>query len=120
MDYFNWSFLFGFVYITLLIVISTAHKPANQRLASLPLLLLMLQVCIQVLLATILVPLRAQYPFRISSMAPGEVMRPALYTIIEDVVSVDGGQGIVFREVWNQKYLASRPVRRLLMEMDLL
>lgn len=120
MDYSNWNFIFGFMYITLLIVISTVHKPANPRLASLPRSLLMLQVCIQLLLATILVPLCAKYPFRFSSMAPGEVMRPALHTIIEDVVSVDGDQGTAFSDVWNQRYLASGPVRRLLREMDLL
>jgi hypothetical protein len=104
----------------LLIVVSTVLKPAKPRLAALPLSLLLLQVCAQVLATTALVPLRARYPFSFSSMPRGELVRPALYTIVEDVVAVDGGQGTRFRDVFNQRYLASEPVRRLLREMDLL
>jgi hypothetical protein len=66
------------------------------------------------------VPVCARYPFRFSSMSRGDVARPVLYTIVEDVVAVDGGQGTRFRELFNQRYLASKPVRKLLREMDLL
>lgn len=120
MDYFNWNFLFGFSYITVLIVVSTVLKPAKPRIAALPLSLLLLQVCTQLLATTVLVHVRAPYPFRFSSMSRGDVARPALYTIIEDVVAVDGGQGLQFRELFNQRYLASMPIRKLLREMDLL
>jgi hypothetical protein len=120
MDYFNWNFAFGFLYITAVIVVSTILKPAKPRIAALPLSLLLLQVCTQLLATTILVPMRMRYPFRFSSMPKGDVARPALYTIIEDVVAVDGGQGTRFCEIFNQRYLASAPTRRLLREMDLL
>lgn len=39
---------------------------------------------------TVLVPIRMCYPFQFSSMPKGEVARHALYTIIEDVVAVEG------------------------------
>jgi hypothetical protein len=92
MDYFNWNFLLAFAYITVVIVIGTVRKLANAGLTSLPLSLLMLHVCIQLQLATkVLVPLRARHPFRFSSMARGEPVRPALYTIIEDVVAIGEG-----------------------------
>jgi hypothetical protein len=120
MDYFNWNFALGFIYITALIVVSTVLKPAKSRIVSLPLSLLLLQVCTQLLATTVMVPLRARYPFRFSSMSRGEIARPALYTIIEDVVAVDAGQGTQFREVFDQRYVASAPIRRLLREMDLL
>jgi hypothetical protein len=61
-----------------------------------------------------------RYPFQFSSMPKGEVARPELYTIIEAIVTVDGGQGTWFRGIFNQRYLASAPIRRLLREMDLL
>ena len=48
------------------------------------------------------------------------MIRPASYTIAEDVVAVDGKQGDVFRAVWNARYEASPPFRQLLAEMDLL
>ena len=120
MDYFNWNFAFGFVYITVIIVISTVLKPAKPRIASLPLSLLLLQVCSQLLLTPVLMAMRVRYPFRFSSMPKGEVARPGVYSIIEDVVAVDGGQGTRFREILNQRYLASAPIRRLLKETDLL
>jgi hypothetical protein len=93
MDYFNWNFLLAFAYITVVIVIGTVRKLADAGLTSLPLSLLMLHVCIQLQLATtVLVPLRARYPFRFSSMARGEPVRPVLYTIIEDVTAVGGAR----------------------------
>ena len=59
-------------------------------------------------------------PFRISSLARGDLARPACYTIAEDIVAVDGKQGDVFRAVWNERYEASPPFRQLLARMDIL
>ena len=42
-----------------------------------------------------------------------------MYTIIEGVVTADGGQGAEFDEIFNQRYLANVPIRRLLTDMDL-
>ena len=47
-------------------------------------------------------------------------MRPACYTIAEDIVAVDGKQGDVFRAIWNARYEASPPFRHLLAQMDIL
>ena len=52
-------------------------------------------------------------------MPKSEAARPALYTIIEGVVTADGGQGAEFDEIFNQRYLANVPIRRLLTDMDL-
>lgn len=120
MDYFNWNFIFGFIYITILIVVSTVLKPAEPRIAALPLSLLLFQVCLQLLAAQALMAMNVRYPFRFSSMAKGEILRPALYSIIEDIVAVDGGQGTRFRESFSERYLASAPIKTLLKEMDLL
>ena len=47
-------------------------------------------------------------------------MRPAVYTIAEDVVAVDGKQGDIFRAAFNARYEASPEFRQLLAHMDLL
>ena len=120
MDYFNWNFIFGFIFITALILASTIAKPAITRLAAMPLSLLLLQVCGQMLVAQILTATNTGYPFRFSSMPKGGIVRPAVYSLTEDVVAVEAGQGTEFREVLNQRYLASAPIRRLMREMDLL
>jgi len=52
-------------------------------------------------------------------MPKSEAARPALYTIIEGVVTADGGQGAELDEIFNQRYLANAPIRILLTDMDL-
>lgn len=47
-------------------------------------------------------------------------MRPAVYSIVEDVVAVDGGQGTRFREELNQRYMASASIRGTMRRFDLL
>jgi len=37
-------------------------------------------------------------PFRISSLPAGHIAHPGIFTIIEDIIAVDGGGGVKFRE----------------------
>ena len=97
-----------------------ALNPSNLRIIALSLPMLLVQVCIQMVVFTPLRILRVRVPFRISSLAKGDLIRPACYTIAEDVVAVDGQQGDVFRAVWNARYEASPPFRQLLARMDIL
>lgn len=46
------------------------------------------------------------------------MLRPAVFTIVEDVVSVDAGQGAGFRKVWGERWVASGPFRTLLGRVD--
>ena len=55
-------------------------------------------------------------PFRISSTLAGEQAVPALFTIVEDVIGVDGrggGKG-GFRELWKNRYSQSYRFREML------
>ena len=120
LDYFDWNFAGGFVVLTIIISIGISQTPSNVRIVTMPLPLLLLQVCGQMVLLTPLRMMRMRVPFRISSLGRGELIRPACYTIIEDVVAVDGKQNDVFREVWNARYHASAPFRQLLARMDVI
>ena len=118
LDYFDWNFIGGFCAVSALITAGISLKPSNLRIVALPLPLLLLQVCLQML---ILIPVRAlnlRAPFRFSSIARGDHLRPAAFVIAEDVVAVDAKQGIVFREQWNARYDASPPFRTFLGRMD--
>lgn len=53
-------------------------------------------------------------PFRISSVAKGQRIRPGVYTIIEDVISVDTGTSRHYREAINARYEASPRFQRML------
>ena len=57
-------------------------------------------------------------PFRVSSLPPGAKTRPAVYTIIEDIVAVDGGGGRPFRKALNARYEASPHFRRMLHRLN--
>lgn len=120
LDFFDWNFVAGFVVVSVIISIGISRNPSNVRIVALPLVLLLLQVCGQMVL---LIPLRAmgfRALFRISSYRKGELARPASFTIAEDVVAVDGNQGEIFRAAWTARYEASAPFRKLLARLDVL
>lgn len=120
LDYFDWNFAGGFVVVSIIISIGISRNPSDVRIVSLPLSLLLIQVCGQMV---ILIPLRAmglRAPFRISSYGKGERARPACFTIAEDIVAVDANQGDIFRAAWTARYEASAPFRRLLAWLDVL
>lgn len=49
-----------------------------------------------------------------SSIPKGAQLRPAIYTMIEDVVAVDGSGGTRYREALNRRYEASHVFRAML------
>lgn len=63
--------------------------------------------------------LNIRLPCRISSLPKGEVCRPGIYTIMEDVVAVDGNGGRAFRETLDQRYKASPQFRSMLAKLSL-
>lgn len=120
LDFFDWNFVGGFVLVSVIISIGISRNPSDVRIVAMPLVLLLIQVCGQMVL---LIPLRAmgfRALFRISSYGKGELARPASFTIAEDVVAVDGNQGEIFRAAWTARYEASAPFRRLLARLDVL
>jgi hypothetical protein len=58
-------------------------------------------------------------PFRISSIDKGEKVKPGVYTLLEDVVAVDGGAGRPYREALDARYLASPRFRKLMRDLSL-
>lgn len=124
LDFFQWNFILGFLYVTVMISIgvsiSNNDTSLGVRLVAMPLPSLVLQICGLILYAAVSSRVGAKYPFRVSSMSKGTPVRPAVYTIVEDVCAVDGGWGQNFRQYFNHRYEATSEVRTLLMAMDLL
>ena len=46
-------------------------------------------------------------------------IRPGIYTIIEDIIAVDGGAGRQYRKALNERYEASPMFRRMLWKINL-
>lgn len=118
MDYFGWNFWAGFVSLSVLITLGSVLE--ELLLVSLPLSVLMLDVCAQLLLVQVLISMGVRAPFRFSSVARGQPIRPGSYAIAEDVVAVEGKQGQHFRQAWNDRYEASAAFRSHLRRVDLL
>lgn len=53
-------------------------------------------------------------PFRISSVPKGQRIRPGVYTIVEDVISVDTGTSRHYREAIDARYEVSPRFQRML------
>jgi len=118
LDFFNWNFIFGFIALTALI--SAGISVPDLTVVTLPLTVLMLYVCGEILLIPILMALNVKAFIRFSSIAKGERLRSGVYVIIEDVVAVDGKQGQAFRQAWSDRYEASPVFRAHLRHMDIL
>ena len=54
-------------------------------------------------------------PFRLSSTAKGELVKPAAFYFVEDVLAVDGKGGRVLRQAIADRYAASPRFRRMLL-----
>lgn len=110
-DFFHWNFTFGFTYN--IAIQCAADVQSLARVAALPLVLLMLQISMQLLLTQMLaLNTNLVYLCRVSSMPKGAgPIRPPVYTIIEDVVAVDGMQGTVWRASFNEWFEKSERLR---------
>jgi hypothetical protein len=58
-------------------------------------------------------------PVRISSLPRGSLLRPGIYSVIEDVIAVDGSGGTEFRQRLNLRYQASHYFRQMLHRLTL-
>lgn len=117
-DYFHWNFLFGFVVVTIIIVIGNIYL--NVRTVAFGVPFIVIQVCSQCLFIAVLRSMGWRVPFRISSVAAHEPARSGVYLLAEDIVGVDGGQGQTFRRELAARYEASETVRNLCWRLDIM
>lgn len=71
------------------------------------------------LLSTIGYFANVRAPITISSVKKGNRCRPGVYTIIEDIIAVDGSAGLHFRGALDKRYQASSEFRNMLATMSL-
>lgn len=121
LDYFQWNFIIGFVYITIISAIGTSTKPQpDLRIVAMPLPILIGHVCTELLTLELLRAMGVRAPFRLSSTAAGEEIPPGVSLLAEDIVAVDAKQGRSFRSAWKQRSEGSKSFRRLLVQLDLM
>jgi len=118
LDTFQWSFAFSILLITSQVVTAVVPKPPIVRLFAMVTSTMLFIMGIQLISAFFLYQARVKIPFRLSSLPAGHVAHPAIFTIIEDIVAVDGGGGERYRMELMARYDASPLFRRMLNRLD--
>jgi hypothetical protein len=125
LDIFQWGYFLVLLIISAMITSALAREDKDQdghdfqiRLLSLPAAVLMYVVATLTLLSLALNRLEWKVPFRFGSLEAGNVLRPAIYYIVEDVVAVDGGGGIEYREAFVARYASSLIFRQMIRNLS--
>ncbi|KAL5318209.1 hypothetical protein ACEPPN_013268 [Leptodophora sp. 'Broadleaf-Isolate-01'] len=116
-DWFHWNSALVLIVIIAEVATATSIDPPLVRLLAMPTSSILFVFSIEVLLIELMRTFRVKAPFRVSSIRKGEYLRPALFTLIEDVVAVDGNGGSGYRVNLRARYEASRDFRHLLVFM---
>ncbi|KAG9555723.1 hypothetical protein KCU71_g2516, partial [Aureobasidium melanogenum] len=119
LDWFHWNFSFAWVIIIVELIVGTIPANPPIRLLAMPVSSLMFAFGSELIIQDGMRLLGIPSPFRISSMPAGSQLRPGIYWIIEDIVAVDGGGNIEFRERLNARYEASHYFRQMLHRLTL-
>ena len=93
------------------------HPPI--RLLSMPLATMLFAFGTELLIVDTLRYFEIPAPIRVSSIPKGTQLRPGIYSIIEDIIAVDGSGGTEFRENLNRRYEASHVFRAMLRRLDM-
>lgn len=107
------------VIVVVELVIGTIPDDPIIPLCSMPLATTLFLAAGSELLPTIGYFFGLRTPFRISSLARGAPCRPGTYTILEDIIAVDGNGGRAYREALNKRYEASPAFRSMLAKLSL-
>ncbi|CZS89370.1 uncharacterized protein RAG0_00774 [Rhynchosporium agropyri] len=113
-DWVHWNLTLILIVVIAEVAIATSLSTPLVRLLALPLPSIFFTFGLEMLLVEILRSFHIRAPFRVSSTPKGGILRPALYTLIEDVIAVDGNGGTGYRERLNARYVSSPEFRRLM------
>ncbi|KAL3488018.1 hypothetical protein BJX62DRAFT_253614 [Aspergillus germanicus] len=117
-DFFHWNYLLGFILVTIIIVVGLLQEPPSVRMTSLPPSILLVQVGFTLVVVGVLAKLGVRQPFPVASTPAGQVFRPGILVIIEDIVAVDGGRGRLYRAALMERYAASPRFQRLIEDLN--
>lgn len=113
-DFTHHTLSFGYTYMTgILIGASIPHEPIVKPLA-MPVPLFFIQMGLQLLYSGWANKKHKKAPFRISSVPKGGRIPPLVFTIVEDIVSVDGAGGKEYRRAFNARYAISKRFRDMI------
>ncbi|KAF7194959.1 hypothetical protein HII31_03633 [Pseudocercospora fuligena] len=119
LDWFHWNFSLGWIVIMIELIVGTVPEHPPIRLLAMPLASMLYAFGTELLIVDTLRYFEVPAPCRMSSIPKGAQLRPAIYSMIEDVVAVDGSGGTEYREALNRRYEASHMFRAMLRRLGI-
>lgn len=119
LDWFHWNLSVAWIAVMIELIVGTVPKEPPIRLLAMPVASMCFAFGVELLIIDVARLAGYKAPMRISSLPVGSPLRPGIYSIIEDVVAVDGGGGTEFRQRLNLRYMASHKFRQMLHRLTL-
>ncbi|KAK3315911.1 hypothetical protein B0H66DRAFT_273493 [Apodospora peruviana] len=117
-DFTHTTLSIGYTIMTgILIGASIPHEPLVRPLA-IPVPLFLIQIGLQLLVTGWQSARNHPAPYRISSIPKGSRVVPLVYTLVEDIVAVDGAAGLEYRQALLARYETSSRFRRMIAEQN--
>ena len=120
LDASHWLFSITLAITLAELLIATAPKTPYIKLLAMVNPSMFFSIFLFVFLLDIASFMHIRAPFRISSVAKGELLRPGIYTILEDVIAVDLDRAATFRTSFNEHWKTSPMFRRRLYQLSIL
>lgn len=114
LDWFHWNFSLAWIIVMIELIVGSVPEHPPIRLLSMPLATMLYTFGTELLIVDICRYFQVPAPCRISSIPKGAQLRPGIYSLIEDICSVDGSGGTAFREAFDRRYEASHIFRAML------
>lgn len=114
LDFFHWVFSGMWIVVMVELIVGTIPDNPPIRLLAMPPTSLLYVFGVQMVFFEMMRLLRLPSPVRVSSQPRGSTLRPGVYSLIEDIVAVDGSGGTAFRERLDKRYRSSHIFRSML------
>ena len=119
LDWFHWNFSIAWIFIMIELIVGTVFEHPPIRVLAMPVASLLWWFAFELLTIDVLRYFHYPALLRISSVPKGAPLRPAIYSIVEDICAVDGSGGTEFRTRLNARYVASHYFRQMLHRLTL-
>ncbi|KAK6442364.1 hypothetical protein LTR95_001410 [Oleoguttula sp. CCFEE 5521] len=119
LDSFHWNYTLAWLVVMIELIVGSVQEDPPIRLLAMPCPTMLYVFGTELLILDTMRYFSLPAPFRLSSVPKGAQVRPGIYSIIEDVVAVDGSGGTDFREALNKRYEASHIFRAMLRRLGL-
>jgi len=113
-DITHWMFVLTIAAVTALFIVGSAPHTVWLRVLSMPGPAILYSMGGPLFLLTIWNLTGRKAPFRISSTEKGQEVKPGVYYIIEDIISVNANAGRPYREALAARYTVSPRFRRMI------